>query len=92
LIDGGAVGLVFSKLVVQLVSAIKAVYLEPKTSTSLRAPTVLFKAIELRDALKEDALNWREAILAEAKSLQQMNTFTIIKGVVLNRKKLISYC
>ena len=53
--DGGAVGLVFSKSVVQLVSAMKAVHLEPKTSTSLGAPTAPFEAIELRDALKEDA-------------------------------------
>jgi hypothetical protein len=56
LINRGAVELVFSKLVVQLVNAIKAVYLKPKTSMSLKAPTVLFKAIELRDALKEDVL------------------------------------
>jgi hypothetical protein len=47
--------LVFSKSVVQLVYAMKAVHLEPKTSTSLGAPTTLFEAIELRDALKEDA-------------------------------------
>jgi hypothetical protein len=89
-IDGGAVGLVFSKSVVQLVSAIKAVHLEPETSTSLGAPTTPFEAIELRDALKEDAPGWREAILAEAKSLQQMNTFTIMWGRVPNGKKLIS--
>ena len=90
--DGGAVGPVFSKLVVQLVSAMKAVHLEPKTSTSLGAPTAPFEAIELRDALKEDAPGWREAILAEARSLQQMNTFTIMRGVVPNGKKLISCC
>ena len=53
--DGGVVGLVFSKLVIQLVSAMKAVHLEPKTSTSLGAPIAPFEAIELRDALKEDA-------------------------------------
>ena len=52
--DGGVVRLVFSKLVVQLVSAMKAVHLEPKTLTSLGAPTALFEAIELRDAFKED--------------------------------------
>jgi hypothetical protein len=56
----------------------KAVHLEPKTSTSLGAPTAPFEAIELRDALKEDAPSWRKAILAKAKSLQQMNTFTIM--------------
>ena len=53
--DGGVVGLVFSKSVIQLVSAMKAVHLEPKTSTSLGAPIAPFEAIELRDALKEDA-------------------------------------
>jgi hypothetical protein len=68
----------------------KAVHLEPETSTSLGAPTAPFEAIELRDALKEDAPGWREAILAEARSLQQMNTFTIMRGVVPNGKKLIS--
>ena len=61
--------LVFSKSVVQLIYAMKAVHLEPKTSTSLGAPTALFEAIELRDALKEDAPGWREAILAKARSL-----------------------
>ena len=55
LMDGSVVGQVFSKSVVQLVSAMKAVHLESKTSTSLRAPIVPFEAIELRDALKEDA-------------------------------------
>jgi hypothetical protein len=68
----------------------KAVHLEPETSTSLGAPTAPFEAIELRDALKEDAPGWREAILAEARSLQQMNTFTIMRGEVPNGKKLIS--
>jgi hypothetical protein len=71
-------GPVFSKSVVQLVSAMKAVHLEPETSGSLGAPTAPFEVIELRDALKEDVPGWCEAILAEAKSLQQMNTFTII--------------
>ena len=53
--DGSVVGQVFSKLMVQLVSAMKAIHLEPKTSTSLGAPIVSFEAIKLRDALKEDA-------------------------------------
>ena len=35
----------------------KAIHLEPKILTSLRALIVLFEAIELRDALKEDALS-----------------------------------
>ena len=35
LMDSSVVGQVFSKLVVQLVSAMKAVHLEPKTTTSL---------------------------------------------------------
>jgi hypothetical protein len=56
----------------------------------LGAPTAPFEVIELRDALKEDAPGWREAILVEAKSLQQMNTFTIMWERVPNRKKLIS--
>ena len=62
--------LVFSKLVVQLACAIKAIYLEPKTSMSLGTLIALFKAIKLRDALKEDAPSQRKAILAKAKLLQ----------------------
>jgi hypothetical protein len=69
---------VFSKSVVQLVSAMKAVYLVPETSGSLGVPTVPFEVIELRDVLKEDTSGWCEAILTEAKSLQQMNIFTIM--------------
>jgi hypothetical protein len=67
---GSATGLVFSKSVVQLVCALKAVHLEPETSGSLGAPAAPFEVIELRDALKEDAPSWREVILAEARSLQ----------------------
>ena len=48
---------VFNDIVVQLVITMKAVYLEAKNTTSLGAPTALFDAIELDQALREDALS-----------------------------------
>ena len=45
---------------------------------SLGVLIALFKAIKLKDTLKEDALSQRKAILAKAKLLQQINTFTIM--------------
>ena len=40
---------------VQWVIAIKAIHLEPKNTASLGAPIALFNAIELDQALREDA-------------------------------------
>jgi len=41
--------------VVQLVIAIKAIHLEAKNTTSIGAPIAPFNAIELDQALREDA-------------------------------------
>jgi hypothetical protein len=41
---------------------LKAVYFNNKELTSLGALFVLFKAIELKEALREDASAWLEAI------------------------------
>jgi hypothetical protein len=70
---------------------LKAVYLNNKELTSLGAPSVLFKAIELKEALKEDAPTWLEAINQELKSLKINNTFAIIRGKIPNGCKVISY-
>ncbi len=47
---------VFNNTMVQLVIAIKAVYLETENTTSLKAPTVPFNIIKLDQALREDTL------------------------------------
>ena len=70
--------------------AIKAVYLEPKNSTSLGAPTAPFEAIELADALYEDAQLWHAAIKAECSSFKEANTATIIRGRLPLGRNLIS--
>ena len=41
---------------------LKAVYLNSKKSTSLGVLSILFKAIELKEALREDTPAWLEAI------------------------------
>jgi hypothetical protein len=45
----------FSSYVVRAIAALKAVHLDSKESTSLGAPSVPFEAIELEEALREDA-------------------------------------
>ena len=63
--------------------AIKVVYLEPKNSTSLGVPTTPFKAIELVNALREDAQLWHTAIKAEYSSFKEAGTATIMRGRLL---------
>ena len=46
---------VFNDIVVQLVTALKAVHLDIENTTSLDVPTATFESIELKDALQEDA-------------------------------------
>jgi hypothetical protein len=46
---------VFSALVAQTITSLKALHLDIKESTSMGILSVLFKAIELKEALKEDA-------------------------------------
>ena len=46
---------VFNDTVVQSVITIKAVHLKAENTTSLGAPTAPFNAIELDQALREDA-------------------------------------
>ena len=75
---------------VQLVLAIKVVHLEPKNSTSLGAPTTPFKAIELIDALREDAQLWHVTIKAEYSSFKEAGTTTIIRGRLPLGRNLIS--
>ena len=70
--------------------AIKVVHLKPKNSTSLGAPTIPFKAIELTDALREDAQLWYAAIKAECSSFKEAGTATIIRGRLPLGRNLIS--
>jgi hypothetical protein len=46
---------VFSALVAQTITSLKALHLDIKESTSMGIPSVPFEAIELKEALKEDA-------------------------------------
>jgi hypothetical protein len=46
---------VFSALVAQTITLLKALYLNIKESTSMGILSILFEAIELKEALKEDA-------------------------------------
>ena len=70
----------FSALVAQTITSLKALHLDIKESTSMGIPSVPFKAIELKEALKEDAQSWLEAIDQEFRSLLKQNTFTIKRG------------
>jgi hypothetical protein len=81
---------VFNDQVVQLVNAMKAVHLEDEDTTSLGVPTAPFEAIELEEALKEDAPKWLEAIYAKGTALKKLNTFTIMRGKIPNGRKVIT--
>jgi hypothetical protein len=81
----------FSSYIIRAITALKAVHLDSKESTSLGAPSILFKAIELEEALREDALAWLKAINQESKLLKINNTFAIIRGKIPNSRKVISY-
>ena len=52
----------FSSVIIKAMTTLKAVHLDIEESTSLSAPSVLFKAIELNQAMKEDAPAQLEAI------------------------------
>jgi reverse transcriptase-like protein len=78
---------VFNDEVSRLVIAMKAVHLDEET---LGAPTAPFEAITLHDAMEEDAPAWIKAITAELRSLVDMNTFQVIKGVAGKRKIITS--
>jgi hypothetical protein len=56
----------------------------------LGVPTAPFEAIELEEALREDAPKWLEAIRAECTSLKQLNTFTIMRGKIPIGRKVIT--
>ena len=45
----------FSSYIIRVIAVLKAIYLNNKELTSLGIPSVLFEAIELKEALKEDA-------------------------------------
>ena len=70
--------------------AIKAVHLKPKNSTSLGVLTAPFEAIELVDALREDAQLWHVAIKVECSSFKEAGTAMIIRGRLLLGRNFIS--
>ena len=76
-------------MVVQLVIAIKAVYLKAKNTTSLGAPIAPFNAIKLDQALREDTFSWIKAIFKEFLSLKRIHTYTIIRGRVPEGRLLL---
>ena len=81
----------FSSYIIRAIAALKAVHLDSKELTSLGALSIPFEAIKLKEALKEDAPAWLEAINQELKSLKMNNTFAIIRGKIPNGCKVISY-
>ena len=67
----------------------KAVNLEAENTTSLGAPTAPFDAIELDQALREDAPGWMKAIFEEFLAHKRMNTYTIMRGRVPEGRSLL---
>jgi hypothetical protein len=55
----------------------------------LGAPTAPFDAIELDQALREDAPSWINAIFEEFLAYRRINTYTIIRGRVPVRRSLL---
>jgi hypothetical protein len=66
-----------------------AVHLKAGNTTSLGASITLFNAIELNQALKEDALSWINTIFKKFLVYRRMNTYTIIRGRVPVRRLLL---
>jgi hypothetical protein len=66
-----------------------AVHLEAGNTTSLGAPTTPFDAIELDQALREDAPGWMNAIFEEFLAYRRMNTYIIMRGRVLVGRSLL---
>ena len=77
---GGAYkkGAIFSKHIVQLAIALKSIYIELGSSTSLGVLTSPLEAIELNNALNlENAPKWHKAIIAKLESLKKIGTLNI---------------
>ena len=69
----------FSKSVLQLVKAMKAVHLDSSTSGSLGIPLPSLETLTLAEAINsEDALEWLDSFKDEISSLVKINTFKII--------------
>jgi hypothetical protein len=52
----------FNSYIIRAITILKVVHLNSKELTFLGAPSIPFKAIELKEALKEDAPTWLKAI------------------------------
>jgi hypothetical protein len=68
---------IFADSVVRLVSQLQAVHIEGDSS-SLDVPAAPFEAISIQEAMKEDAPEWKKAMLNELESLRSTNTFSIV--------------
>jgi hypothetical protein len=79
---------VFSDSVVRLAAQLEAVHIEGDSS-SLETPAAPFEAISIEEAMKEDAPEWKKAILSELESLKSTNTFSIVP-IPLNRRVIRS--
>jgi hypothetical protein len=80
---------VFNDTVVQLFTAMKAVHLTDKDTASLGVPTAPFEAIDMDEAMREDAPGWRKSIIEEYTGLLKMKAFTIKTDKLPTRRKLI---
>ncbi|ESZ97773.1 Gag-Pol polyprotein [Sclerotinia borealis F-4128] len=81
---------IFSDEVVQQVNALKVVTQDTEGSNQKSDPMVLFEAVELENAMREDAQAWMEAINSELTNLRINDTFEIIQGEVPRGIKLLS--
>ena len=69
---------VFSDVVVQLVTELKAVHISREDSMSLGVPAVPFETVSEKETTKEDAPEWQKAKLSELQSLKSTNTYAIV--------------
>jgi hypothetical protein len=78
---------IFSDLVMQLVTKFKAIHLKKDKSSLVQAFAPSFKAITLKEAIRENAPKWLKAFVSELQSLKDINTYRIVN--TLNRRKVI---
>ena len=80
---------VFNDKVVHMITSMKAIHISDDDTTSLGVPTAPFEAIDIDEAMREDAPGWRKSIIDEYQGLISMKAFTIKYGKPPNGRKLI---
>ncbi|KAI1002913.1 hypothetical protein K3495_g5297 [Podosphaera aphanis] len=76
-----------------MVKALNALHIENREeSTSADVPAIPFESLTTEQATFEDKIKWEASLLDELKSLEENNTFEIIKCDYssTNSRKLIS--